>query len=193
MRRHTGPGPRLRFYLSSRSRCVRHGRVPHNDDGAILVLALVFMIITSLTIVTLSSWAGNSLVQAQKFGQASDLNYATGAVVQMEAQDLRYTYQPTSTSFYACTPGSGTSITINSVSVVVYCFITDNADSSATRVVTLDACSSSSTATSCQSNPYLQATYSFDDYSESNVLGCISTSDEITCGSGMSITGWDVL
>lgn len=164
-----------------------------DDRGAILILALVFMIVTSLAVYTLSTWAGNSLIQAESFKSGSELTYATGAAVQMEAQSLRYAFQSTTSGFESCTPGSGTSITLDSQSVTVYCSIVDQANSAASRVITFDACESTSTETECESNPYLQATYTYDDYSASDEDGCTSTSDEVTCGSGMSITGWEVV
>jgi hypothetical protein len=164
-----------------------------NDEGAILILALAFMLVTGLTVLSLVTWAGNSLVQTHAFNQASDLDYATGAAVQMEAQTLRYSYEAATSSFTTCTPGGGSNITMNGVSISVYCNIVENPDSAATRVVTFDACSSTESESACVIAPYLQAVLSFDDYSENNVYGCISLSDQVTCGTAMSIDGWTLI
>lgn len=172
----------------------RHRQRAESDErGAVLVLALVFLVVTALTIYTVANWAGNSLDQTVQFNTASAIEFATGAAVEMEAQNMRYEYHSATTSEITCTPGSGSSVTINSVSVAVYCSIVINPDSAATRVVTLDSCPTSVSETNCVSNPYLQATVSFDDYSDSDKYQCVSTSDELTCGTAMSITSWDVV
>ncbi len=176
---------RLRDILVSRTQ-------QRDDEGSILILALVFLLVTSLTVMMIVTWAGNSLLDATKFNQASALDYSAGAAVQIEAQSLRYSYQTTQTDPYACQPTGSSSSSFPWNKVVVYCSIVDNPDSSATRVVTMDACSTGTSAATCESAPFLQAVFSYDDYSESNQLGCSSASDQVTCGTAMSITNWNL-
>lgn len=162
-----------------------------NSDGSILILALVFLLVTSLTVATICTWAGNSLLDAAKFNQGTSLDYAASGAVLVAAQNLRYSYQ-SSTNAYNCTPYSSVPSNSKAPSIEVFCTIVDNADSAATRAVTFDACSSSEPAAACEATPYLLAVISFDDYSESNQLNCSSASDQVTCGTSQSITSWDV-
>jgi hypothetical protein len=181
---------------------VRSRRAERDQRGEILVFALIFLIVVSLTVAMIASWASNSLKDTVAFSTSSSLQYATGAAVQMEAQILRYAWQPTSESFDNCTPGTGStlvngtsvaSVTINKVAVTVYCSIVDGVDSAASRVVVFDSCVATESESNCLNYPYLQATISFDDYSEQNDLNCDSASDELSCGTGMSITAWEVV
>lgn len=161
-----------------------------NESGSILILALVFMLVAALTVYSIVTWAGNSLVQTKVFNQSSALDYATGAAVQMSMQELRYSYEAPTSGYVACNPVSGGSVTLNGVSVSVYCQIVDNPDSAATRVITFDSCASTISESGCVASPFLQAVISYDDYSESNIDGCSSLSDQVTCGTAMSIDGW---
>jgi hypothetical protein len=172
-----------------------------DDSGAILILALVFMLVSSLTIYAILDFAGNSLLDSQAFRNATGLDYAVSSAVQIEAQNLRYNYEAATNSAETCTP-SNTTVTVgstqvpvyqsNNESVVVYCNIVDNPDSAATRVITFSACTYVTTETSCLNSPFLQAVVTYDDYSESNQLSCNSASDEITCGTAMSVSSWDI-
>ena len=175
-------------------------RLLHNwrhrsDEGSTLLLALGFLLLTSITVLSIATWAGNSLVDSLKFNQQASLDYALGAVVQTEVQNLRYSYQPTSASPFACTPGSGNSISLNGQAVSVFCSVVEKPLSAATRIVTLDACIYSPilTATTCVATPLLQAVVTFDDFSSSGVLGCISASAQVSCGTAMAVTSWSLV
>jgi hypothetical protein len=176
----------LRRTWSQRREDVRH---PSGDQGSILILALVFLLVTSLTVYTIATLAGNSLLDATKFNQASALDYATSGAVQIEAQNMRYVYQSSVTNFYNCTPLPSSQTYLPSVSV--YCSVLDQPTTAASRTVTFDSCAASVSAANCQAAPYLQAVISFDDYNLNGTNSCTS-SLIATCGTSMSITGWQV-
>jgi hypothetical protein len=171
-----------------RSRLSRRG-----SDGAILVLALVFLVAVSLAVLAMSTWAGNSLKETVHFESSSSVGDALGAAIQVEAQHYRYNYAGATDGLTTCTPGNGV---VGSYSVEVYCSIVVNINAADTRVVTFYACLAGETESTCYSTPSLLATVSYDDYSRSgstvNDSTCSSTYDELTCGSAMSIIAWEV-
>jgi hypothetical protein len=200
MSRQNGIAPRRRSprtankstrrFRASETRQTRRG-----DDGSILVLALVFLIVTSLTVFAIATFAGNSLLQTTEFNTANALDYATGAAVQTEANYQRYLYQDTTTSLNTCMPTTTNGeeyVQFDNENVAVYCTIVNTPTSAATRVITYYSCPYTVSEADCYANPYLEAVVTFDDYSEDNVLSCDSVSDELTCGTGMAITSWDV-
>ena len=162
------------------------------DSGSALLLAIAFLFITSLVVLALISWSGNSLADTTSLNSSSSLEYATSGAVELEIQNLRYTYQAATSGAIACTPGSGSSYTLNSTSVSVYCVIVHNPYSASTRVVNLYACSSATSQATCVASPYLQSTVSFNDYNLSDQDQCTSTSNETSCGTAMAFTGWTI-
>ena len=177
-----------------RTRRVRARWAQRSEQGSTLVLALIFLMLASVTVFSIATWAGNSLVDAVHFKTQASLDYALGAAVQTETQNLRYSFQPTSATPFACTPGSGSSVSLNGQAVSVFCSVVEKPLSAATRVVTLDACvyATTLTATTCVATPGLQAVVTFDDYSSSGVFGCLSASAEVSCGTAMAITSWSL-
>ena len=163
-----------------------------DDAGSALLLAIAFLFITSLVVLALISWSGNSLADTTSLNSSSSLEYASSGAVELEIQNLRYTYQAATSGAIACTPGGGSSYTLNSTSVSVYCVIVHNPYSASTRVVNLNSCSSATSQATCVASPYLKATVSFNDYNLSDQDQCTSTSNETSCGTAMAITGWTI-
>lgn len=60
------------------------------ESGATLVLALVFLLITSGVIGSLLTWSGNDLLNARHFSSARSLSYSAGGAVDVAIQDARY-------------------------------------------------------------------------------------------------------
>jgi len=160
------------------------------DDGAILLLSLVFLLAVSLVVGSMLGWLRNDLSNTAAFSTASKTEYAVGAATQVEIQELRYGYTAPTSTPYNCTPGPGSSITINQQAISVYCTIVFNPQSPSTRVATLSACLASVAQATCVSSPFLQATVSFDDFSFAGTFGCSSASNQTTCGTGMTLTSW---
>ena len=176
--------------ISHRNRLVRVRLRNDESRGSSLMLALIFLTVSSLIVMALVSWVGNSLVDTVHFNAASSLEYATGGVAQIEIQNLRYTYQNATSGTVACTPGGGSSFALNGTPVSAWCSFVHNPFSASTRVATVYVCSSAISQSSCVAFPYLQATASFNDYTLTDTDNCTSTSNETSCGTAMSITGW---
>jgi hypothetical protein len=169
-----------------------HALKNRDDRGAALMLALVVMFAVSVIVVSIVTWAGNSLSDTAKFIKTASLEYATGAAVQAEVQTLRYGYQASQSTAYNCTPG-GTTMTVNSQSVSVWCTVVYNAKSAVTRAITLSSCASNVSSSSCVASPFLQVVVQFNDYANPVSANCIisgGVSNLTSCGTSQTITSW---
>jgi hypothetical protein len=191
--------PRTRKFSSMGQRGERRPthRAPRGESGAVLLLALVFMVAVGLIITTLLSFAGNDLKNVSTFKAQRTTEYALGGATQAAIQSIRYLpasqSTPTPANPPVC-PGVGPSLTIDTSTVTVWCSVIFTPPSFNTRVVTFSACLTTvnrvvTTAAACAATPGLQAVVSFDDYSSSNFVAtqsaCIAT-----CGSGMTVNRW---
>lgn len=177
----------------------RPGR--HDESGAVLILALLFMVVTALVVTSLAAWEGTNIndIGAVKSGRSA--LYASNGAVQVAIANTRYSY-PSSTALQLCPNSSaqyGTDpFTIDGVSVVVTCQTNLNpaCPSSVgicTREETLTAYPAAQcTSTSCSGNDDVQAVVYFDDFSSSSADDCNPMGAQTTCGSSMSVYSWIV-
>jgi hypothetical protein len=182
-----------------------HGGTSDGESGAILVLALVFMIVVAGVVTVLMDWSQNNLNNVSHFKSARSLQYALNGATQVAMQTERYQFTPT-TSNPANPPicSNTVPVTIDGSEIEVWCSAQWTASSVSTRVVTFSACTQATTingvltpvspaptGTTCAASPGLQARVTFDDYSASSPLvnpsPCTST-----CGSSMTINTWKV-
>lgn len=166
----------------------------HGESGAVLVLALVFMVAIALIVTGLTAWAGNDIKNIGNLKTSRSALYAAGGAVQTATSNLRSGYQGTSSGFCPSSdPSTSTNpFTLDNQSIVVWCDISTNEGSSNSRVVTLSAYPAAHCgATSCSGSPYVQSKVTFDDFSSTNVNDCNSASPT-TCGSGESVDSWVV-
>jgi hypothetical protein len=61
-----------------------------DEAGAILILALVFLLLTGGIIGSLLSWSQNDLLNTKNFNAASSLGYSAGGAVDVAMQSARY-------------------------------------------------------------------------------------------------------
>jgi hypothetical protein len=176
------------------------------ESGAVLILALVFLVIVGSLVGSLSTWATNDLNNTQKFATSRTLQYATSSAMETAIGNIRYSplfasQMPavmtppttTSTSPSFCWGSSAPStLSIDSVNVEVWCSTAYTPTSAATRAVTLSACPVTPTMTgpSCAANPTLQAVVTFGDYPAGSnppiTYECIAY-----CGSSMTVNSWN--
>jgi hypothetical protein len=186
-----------------------------DDSGAVLILALIFLIVVGGVVGSLSTWAMNDLNNTSQFTSARTTQYAVSSATQTAIANIRYT--PLLSTTYnaslqapASPPapcwGSGTTSGLTGVdgyNVDVWCSTAWNASSVNTRVVTFYACTvtaaqasqslpaaaASALASSCAANPYLQAVVTFGDYpsgvSRPNPAEC-----QVYCGQSMTVNSW---
>jgi hypothetical protein len=177
-----------------------------DETGAVLILALIFLVVVGGVVGSLSTWATNDLNNTSKFTAARSLQYAVSSATETAIADIRYT-PLLSTTWNANPPapcwGSGSSsglTNIDGYNVDVWCSTSWNTSSAlATRTVTISACAVTSIqvgetptqlATSCGTNPELQAVVAFGDYpsgnSRPNVAEC-----QVYCGQSMTVDSWN--
>lgn len=188
---HKGHG--LRFVSSRGLRARRRPRVL-DESGAVLVLALVFMVVAALLVTGLTAWSGNDIKNIGNFKTTRSAVYAAGGAIQIATWNIRYSYQGTGSGFCPTSDSSTSTdpFTLDNEAIDVWCTITTNEGSSDSRKVTLSAypvadCS----PTGCSGSPYIQSEVIFNDYSSTNVNECSSTTTT-TCGSGQTVVSWVV-
>jgi hypothetical protein len=167
--------------------------ITDREEGAILLLALVFVLVISLMLVALVSLAGNDLIATSHLKSLRSLEYASDGAVDAAVQAVRY--QPDPAGVYAapshCTPGGSTSLTIgpsgdptntDTATVQVWCSGALNATG---RVVTFAACPSPGALTynTCLSNAVLLAQVTFDDFALNGATAQ---------GTGITVNSWVV-
>jgi hypothetical protein len=184
-----------------------------DDAGAVLILALVFLLVVGGIVGSLAAWATNDLDNTAHFTSARSLQYAAESAVELAIQNIRYTplllatqADPTPTlnasppvACWGTAPSEPPAV--DGQSLAVWCSTVWYPSSSFTRVVTISACpvTSTMTAASCAQNPYLQAVVTFDDYPPGGVsapntttpVPCLSPAVGGYCGTTMSVNSWD--
>jgi len=185
-----------------------------DESGAVLILALMFLVVIGLVVGGLTSWTSNDLGSTLTFQQQRSSQYALSSATQVAIQSIRYTPLLGSGQTVNASPptycwgtaaGSdptygGSELTTQNDPVNVYCSTVWNPTSAQTRVVTISACLQSALqaavptpatpaafATYCAQSSGLQTIVTFDDYSPANPVitpGPCLT----TCGYGMTIS-----
>src|SRR6185437_4634592 len=180
---------RTRHYILAKSRVstleARAGKTTErNETGAVLVLALIFLVTVGLISTALLQWSSNDLKNTSNFKAGRSVVYAAGGATEAAIWSARYSF--TSGSDVTC-PGTGSSITIGGQAIEVWCStVASSTDppSAASRVVTLSACPAGTPVTTCTGSANVQAVVTFDDYSNGNpnTDNCLLAMAQTTCG-----------
>lgn len=169
-----------------RRRSARRSPV-RNEAGAVLILALVFVLIVSVSVLALLSLGGGSLLSTGNLRTLRSTEYAADGAVDAAMQATRYSYNAYTTSGN-CLPNGAPTVTISGTTVMVNCSGKLNTQSASTRVINFYACLQS---TCTSANNILAAQVTFDDYSTTGSYSC-AVSTATTCGTGMIINSWVV-
>jgi hypothetical protein len=183
---------------------VARGRVTaRNEQGATLILALVFLTAASLLVLGLLDWSGNGLNNVRTFVQNRTLNYAANSAMETAISNVRYS--PT-----ACPP-TGLTITVpnpNSTYTMkmdIWCSPQPETEGplANSRTITFTECPDTTyQAHTCSAGPspppFLTAVVVYDDYTntipggqvDSYKTGQLCTT---SCGSAMTIKSWAFL
>ncbi len=175
------------------------------DDGATLILALIFLVVVSLVVIGIERWTGNNLANTSKFVSAQSLQSEANSANDLAIQFVRYTYM--STSMDGQDPSPCWNTTSNSpsqyppssetfpgpsvVPVDAWC-MTRQYPANSKRVVTVSTCPNTvTTGAACESRPLLQTIVSITD----TLSGCAplplnASVTDTTCGSTMKILDW---
>jgi len=188
-----------------------------DESGAVLILALVFLVAVSLLMTSLLNWVRNDNTDIPAYQNARSAEYAANSVTQLAIQNIRYQpllgTSPSNTQTLNASPpsycwGAGpvSEITIDSDTMAAWCSTAWTPGSTATRVVTISTCATTLTpafqatqtqtqlaslvtqaATSCSAAPYLQTIETFDDYPPGTSQANPGECIQ-TCGSAMDET-----
>jgi len=201
---------RARGNYSSRG---RHG-CAGDEAGAVLILALAYILAISLIVGALADWTMNDLNNTTHFNSTSQLHIAVSSVTNLAIQNIRYAPDPSNLTssqigLGTCWVPVGNPIVsqwpIDGYTVAVWCNTTTDFASDKTRTVTLYACLSSLTSgssqsainiatTNCFNSPLLTAVVVFDDYPAQGAPGqtvqCNAPQGLGQCGEGMNLLSW---
>jgi hypothetical protein len=180
-------------------------RADHYDqsqEGAILILALVFILLIAFSVLGLLTFGGTGITDATSLQGQRDLQYSADGAITAAIQSVRYTsnyydvvnQEPTTD----CLPNGVPSMTLDGDQMTVGCTgtLALPVPQQNTRVITFYAClgSASGTASPCSySNAIVAVTVDFQDISSSGFYDCSDPADSLTCGTGMTIANWVVL
>ncbi|HEY5266645.1 MAG TPA: IPT/TIG domain-containing protein [Acidimicrobiales bacterium] len=175
-------------------------KIGDNENGSILVLALLYLVAISLILTALASWATNDLNNSSRFSAARSLQFAANSATELAIQNIRYAPLLSAGQTLNASPpgycwGSGPtsqlvgSNSVDGIGVEVWCSTVWSPSSANTRVVTFSTCLSGVNAASCAINPKLEAVVAFDDYQPGlnapNPGVCATF-----CGIGLTIDSW---
>lgn len=144
------------------------------ERGAVLVLALVFLVAVGLVLASLVSLTGTNLADTSNLQHQRDTEFAADAAIDGAIDVLRTPASPAVT----CPTPLGQPVTVGAVSMAVKCSSATPPGASG-RIVEFDACSSSlTTFTACQGAAVIRAEVTYDDQGG--------------VGSGMDVWSWVV-
>jgi len=171
-----------------------------DEAGAVLVLALVFLIVVGAIVGSLATWTMNDLNNTSHFTSARSLQYAANSATEVAIQSIRYnpllgTDQTLNASPPSYCWGNASTPALPSIdgeNFAVWCSTVWNYRSSNTRVVTLSTClvTPTETAASCAASPFLQAVVSFDDYPAGGTAAYDTAPCVVYCGTNMTVNSW---
>ncbi len=175
---------------------VRRRSTGSDERGAVLVLALVFLVSVSAIVGGLATWTTNDLNNTTHFASARSLQFAASSATETAIQNIRYAPLLSTTQTLNASPPSacwGTSpsiVTTNGSTMAVWCSTVWTPTSANTRVVTFSTCLSTVSAAACALNPYLQAVVTFDDYPSGVVSAPTGAQCVAYCGTGITVNSW---
>jgi hypothetical protein len=181
-------------------RRMSHANHGERDRGAVLVLALLFVVAVGLVVTALATWATNDLNNSKTFTSVEALHSDATGMMKMSVQYVRYNpiissnqASGVASPVTACWGGSDpTKLPLmDNVQVAVWCSTVWNPGSANTRTVTFYACPESPEAVpasvcTTSGKALLTEVVIFDDY-PSGVNAPIQALCTINCGSGITV------
>jgi hypothetical protein len=195
--------------LKSRLRSRSESRT-NDESGAVLILAMVYLISVIVVVTSLAGWVTNDLNNTANFSQASSSHLAISGTMDVAVSAIRsapllpdsQAQGVASSPSYCWAPSSGyvSEETLDNTTVAVWCSTVENLNQSSTRVVSLYACPTTLTAasssadattaaTQCQASPTLEAVVTFNDYPPGG-SAALTKQCTLWCGQGMFMDSW---
>lgn len=170
---------------------VAAGRRRNDESGAVLILALIFLVAVSLIVTALLTWVGTSLNATAAFTNERNVESAATDAANLAIQNTRFVFDPygllNAAVPQSCLPAAG------SATMSVYCTMSWTPYSTYTRTVTYSVCPiGSGTAVTCAAAPVLQAIVGFYDgpTSAGTPTRCQPAASGGSCGTNMSELSW---
>ena len=184
-----------------------------DEQGSMLILGMVFLVVISMTIASLANWTMNDLTNTRAFTSAQATSSSVTSVANVAVQSIRYATllpnlpQNEDVTLGRCWVPTGnlafSQLTTDGVTVAIWCSTVENLKSPATRVVDLYACVStlsytpgvssagtiSTAAAACKASPQLYVEVTFDDYPPGG-SSPLTTQCSTWCGDGTSLDTW---
>ena len=163
------------------------------ETGASLILALVFLIVVGLIVISIAGLTAADLKVTTAFANAQSTTAAADGAANVAIQYARYNFDAATLNVPA---PCNASQTINQQVVQAWCETQWRPGSASTRFVTVSVClTGAASGTACAANPLLQAIVVIDDYPTSNSnLSCVPGTTQgtanSTCGSQMILNSW---
>lgn len=171
-----------------------------SEEGAILILAMVYLVAVGLIVAALSTWATNDLNNSTRFASANSLTLAATDMTDVAINYVRYNPVITSSQiadqaspYVACWGGDSLSgiPVINGNQIAVWCSTVWDPLNYVTRDVTFVACPISVDTPSCVANPLLSAEVKYDDYPPAPARSApIQDLCSVWCGAGITVVSW---
>ena len=174
-----------------RSRTIR----PTDENGALLLLALMFMVATSLVVTGLLAWSGNDITNVGHLKAARNTSYASQGAIEAAIWNVRFAPTPLSNGEPCPKPATSSVNTypapaVNGQSIYVWCSIFSIPGG---RGVTFFAYPCDKSSSSCTSHPYAQADVTIDDLGRGGVPYCPPPASQASsCGSAATVNKWVV-
>jgi hypothetical protein len=152
-----------------------HDNGRRDEAGAVLILALVFLVAVSLIVTGLLTFVGTSLSATTSFSSERLTENSASSAVNLAIQNTRATFVSGMTNAsppVACWYNNGVAQQPPPLpndpgdQIDVWCSMVWQPYNSATRIITYSACAAARTSdpATCAENPLLQAVVTFDDY-----------------------------
>ena len=192
--------------LSEQSRVVpaRESGGARGEGGAVLILAMVFMIVVAGIVGVLANSVSSHLEDSAAFTTGRNLQYAATSAVDLAIQNIRYNpflgpdetlnasppsqcWNPNPNVAFSPSQGASSWGDVNGEPTMdVWCSTVWNPTSAQTRVVTISACEAGPGSAECAQHPQLQEQVIFDDYPQGVSAPSLAVCSTY-CGSGQTI------
>jgi len=177
------------------SRLTRRNERADSEKGATLILALAFLVVMSLIIVSLVNWSGNNLRDTVGFKSAQSTQSAANSATEVAIENVRYNFMQQTLNAsppMPCWTSSGTpsELTANGETVSSWC---STLWLGSTRHVSISTCLGTS---SCASAPLLQVEVTIGDYDLNTGLSSCPpetvavSASTTTCGTTLTLDSW---
>lgn len=179
-----------------------------DESGATLILALIFVIVSAIIVLSLLNLNSNDIVSSGTLRNERSVEYAADGATDAAIQGVRYAYLGINASPAPCLYDPSTqalfnNMTLNGTTIAVECSGEASTPSTGYRTIQFYACASATNSCpdanlSTGTGVLLEATVVFDDVSSSTAsppdfFNCNSNpSDQTTCGTSYAITNWIV-